>query len=56
MAEEERATFLVGGCRYVKAKPSFYPIYKADDMFRPLWAILWSQKYLMRRKYTVYEH
>ena len=30
---------------YVKTQLYVYPIYYADDMFRPLWAILRSQKY-----------
>ena len=31
---------------YVKTQQSLYPIYYAEgDMFRPLWAILRSQKY-----------
>ena len=39
--------------RYVKTHLSLYPIYYADDdMFRPLWAILRSQKYIMRKKST----
>jgi len=32
--------------RYVKTQLSLYPIYYADDMFQPLWAIFRSQKFL----------
>jgi len=35
----------LGGGGYVKTQLSMYPIYYADDMFQPLWAILRSQKY-----------
>jgi len=35
--------------QYVQTQLSLYPIYYADDdMFRPLWAILKSQKCIMR--------
>ena len=34
---------------YVKTQLSLYLIYQADDMFRPMWAILRSQKYIMRK-------
>jgi len=36
--------------RYVKTHLSLCPIYYADDdMFRPLWTIFRSQKYIMRK-------
>ena len=50
MVEEERAKFLVRGCGYVETQLSLYPIYKDDDMFRPLWAIRRSEKYIYREK------
>jgi len=34
------------GVWYVKTQLSLYPIYYADDMFRPLWVILRSQNLL----------
>jgi len=43
----------LGGGGYVKTQMSLYPIYWADDMFRPLLAIFRSQKYIMRSKCTV---
>jgi len=33
---------------------TLYPIYYADDMFRPLWAIFRSQKRIMRKLYSVW--
>jgi len=33
----------LGRGRYVKTQLSLYPIYQADDMFRPMWAIFRSQ-------------
>jgi len=33
----------------VKTQLSLYPIYYAGDMFRPLWAILRSQKYIVKK-------
>ena len=46
-----------GGVRYVKTQSSLYPIYYAgDDMFRPLWAIIRSQKVHNEVNYTVCEH
>jgi len=34
----------------VKTRLSLYPIYYADDdMFRPLWVIFRSEKYIMRK-------
>jgi hypothetical protein len=33
---------------YVKTQLSLYPNYYADGMFRPLWAIIRSQKCIMR--------
>jgi len=38
-----------GGGGYVKTQLSLYPIYYADDMFRPLWVIFRSQKCIMRK-------
>jgi len=34
----------LGGGRYAKTQLSLYLFFWADDMFRPLWAILRSQK------------
>ena len=39
----------LGGGRYVKTQLSLYPIYYTDDMFRPLWDILRSQKYVVKK-------
>jgi hypothetical protein len=36
--------------RYVKTQLSLYLFYKADDVFQPLWAILRSQKCIMKEK------
>jgi len=41
---------LLGRGRYVKTQLSLFPIYYAgDDVFRPIWAIFRSQKYIMRK-------
>ena len=47
-----------GGGRGVRQNTTvLYPIYYGDgDMFRPLWTIFRSQKCVMRRKCTEYDH
>jgi len=45
--------YKLGGGRYVKTQLSLYLFYWADDMFRPLWAILRSLKCIMRKNYAV---
>jgi len=42
------------GGGYVKTQLSLYPIYYADDMFRPLWAILRSQNVQWGKLYSVW--
>ena len=44
---EFKMCVLIRRGRYVKTQLPLYPIYQAIDMFRPMWAILRSQKCIM---------